>query len=193
MITPLNVAVLVGSLRKDAYSRKIAHVLIGLAPACLDCRIVEIADMPLYTEDLDSEPPASWSRFRNEIRGADAILIVTPEYNRSIPGGLKNAIDVGSRPPYHSVWDGLPTAVISISPYKMGGFGANHHLRQSLVFLNMPVMQQPEAYLPEVAGMLDERGNLVSPESREFLTRVISSFAVWAQTLAAARLRKPVT
>ena len=185
MVTPLNVAVLVGSLRKDAYSRKVAHVLMGLAPASLDCRIVELADLPLYTEDLDSAPPASWTRFRSEIQAADAVLIVTPEYNRSIPGGLKNAIDVGSRPPYHSVWDGLPTAVVSVSPYKLGGFGANHHIRQCLVFLNMPVMQQPEAYLPEVAGMLDERGALVSAESLEFLTKVMSSFAAWAQILAA--------
>ncbi|WP_428684937.1 NADPH-dependent FMN reductase [Reyranella sp.] len=190
MVTPLNVAVLVGSLRKDAYSRKIAHVLMGLAPASLDCRIVEMADLPLYTEDLDSSPPASWTRFRSEIQAADAVLIVTPEYNRSIPGGLKNAIDVGSRPPYHSVWDGLPTAVVSVSPYKLGGFGANHHIRQCLVFLNMPVMQQPEAYLPEVAGMLDERGALVSAESREFLTKVMSSFAAWAQTLAATTSSK---
>ena len=191
MVTPLNVAVLVGSLRKDAYSRKIAHVLMGLAPASLDCRIVELADLPLYTEDLDSAPPASWTRFRSEIQAADAVLIVTPEYNRSIPGGLKNAVDVGSRPPYHSVWDGLPTAVVSVSPYKLGGFGANHHIRQCLVFLNMPVMQQPEAYLPEVAGMLDDRGALVSAESREFLTKVISSFASWAQTLAATSSSRP--
>lgn len=190
MVTPLNVAVLVGSLRKDAYSRKIAHVLMGLAPASLDCRIVELADLPLYTEDLDSAPPASWTRFRSEIQAADAVLIVTPEYNRSIPGGLKNAVDVGSRPPYHSVWDGLPTAVVSVSPYKLGGFGANHHIRQCLVFLNMPVMQQPEAYLPEVAGMFDERGALISAESREFLTKVMSSFAVWAQTLAATTSSK---
>ncbi|WP_295137390.1 NAD(P)H-dependent oxidoreductase [uncultured Reyranella sp.] len=190
METPLNVAVLVGSLRKDAYSRKIAHALMELAPVTLDCRIVEIADLPLYTEDLDPTPPASWTRFRAEIQRADAILIVTPEYNRSVPGGLKNAIDVGSRPPYRSVWDGLPTAVVSVSPYKLGGFGANHHIRQSLVFLNMPVMQQPEAYLPEVAGMLDERGALVSAESREFLTKVISSYAAWAQTLAVTRVRK---
>lgn len=190
MTSPLNVAVLVGSLRKDAYSRKIAHVLMEMAPATIDCRIVEIADLPLYTEDLDSAPPAPWTRFRAEIQGADAVLIVTPEYNRSVPGGLKNAIDVGSRPPYHSVWDGLPTAVVSVSPYKLGGFGANHHVRQSLVFLNMPVMQQPEAYLPEVTGILNERGTLVSPESREFLIKVISSFAAWAQTLGAARPRK---
>ncbi len=103
MAIPLNVAVLVGSLRKDAYSRKIANVLMDLAPATLACRIVEIADLPLYTEDLDPVPPAPWTRFRVEIQSADAVLIVTPEYNRSVPGGLKNAIDVGSRPPYHSV------------------------------------------------------------------------------------------
>ena len=147
MENPIKVAVLVGSLRKESYSRKIAHALMGLAPANLDCRIVEIADLPLYNEDLDANPLDPWTRFRAEIRAADAVLIVTPEYNRSVPGGLKNAIDVGSRPYGHSVWDGLPTGIVSISPSRLGGFGANHHIRQSLVFLNMPVMQQPEAYI----------------------------------------------
>ncbi len=191
MDTTLTVAVLVGSLRRDSLSRKIARALIGFAPQNLECRIVEIADLPLYTEDLDETPPEAWTRFRDEIRGVDAVLMVTPEYNRSAPGGLKNAIDVGSRPPYHSVWDGLPTAIVSISPYKLGGFGANHHIRQSLVFLNMPVMQQPEAYLTEVGAMLDDHGNVTAPESREFLTMVISAFASWAATISAARARKP--
>ncbi|WP_305778805.1 NADPH-dependent FMN reductase [Neorhizobium sp. T7_12] len=115
----------------------------------------------------------------DEIRRSDAVLIATPEYNRSVPGGLKNAIDVGSRPPFQSVWDGLPTAVVSVSPYKLGGFGANHHMRQSLVFLNMPVMQQPEAYLPEVAVMFDDQNRIKSPETRDFLAKVIGSFANW--------------
>jgi chromate reductase len=187
METPLKVAVLVGSLRKASYTRKIARALIALAPANLDCRIVEIGDLPLYSEDLDPAPPAAWTRFRGEILESDAVLIVTPEYNRSVPGGLKNAIDVGSRPDYPSVWDGLPAAVVSVSPYKLGGFGANHHLRQSLVFLNMPVMQQPEAYIPEVANLLDEDGAVSSPEAREFLLRVISAFARWAELVAGAR------
>lgn len=173
------VAVLVGSLRTGSYTRKIARALIDLAPVGLNCNIVEFADLPLYTEDLDGFPPEAWTRFRNEIRHADAVLIVTPEYNRSVPGGLKNAIDVGSRPSFKSVWNGLPAAVVSASPSKVGGFGANHHIRQSLVFLNMPVMQQPEAYLPEVAAMFDDQDRLKSPEARDFLAKVMSSFADW--------------
>ncbi|WP_293675820.1 NADPH-dependent FMN reductase [uncultured Phenylobacterium sp.] len=180
MSDPLNVVVLVGSLRKASYTRRIARALIALAPPTLACRIVEIGDLPLYTEDLDATPPAAWTRFRDEIRAADAVLITTPEYNRSVPGALKNAIDVGSRPDYPSPWDGLPAAVVSVSPYKLGGFGANHHIRQSMVFLNMPVMQQPEAYIGEAAAMFDGSGEVLTPNGRAFLERVITGFADWA-------------
>jgi chromate reductase len=182
----LKVAVLVGSLRKGSYTRKVAKALIALVPDSLDCAFVEFGDLPLYSEDLDGDPPAAWTRFRNEIKACDAVLIATPEYNRSVPGGLKNAMDVGSRPPGQSVWNGLPTAVVSVSPYKMGGFGANHHLRQSLVFLNMPAMQQPEAYIGGAAEMLDEAGAIKSPETKAFLTKVITAFAHWAHTLLGA-------
>jgi chromate reductase, NAD(P)H dehydrogenase (quinone) len=184
--TPVKVAVLVGSLRKGSYSRKIAQALIGLAPPNLVCALVEIADLPLYTEDLEDFPPEPWTRFRIQIQGADAVLIVTPEYNRSVPGGLKNAIDVGSRPYAQSVWDGLPTGIVSTSPGKLGGFGANHHLRQSLAFLNMPVMQQPEAYVAEVATILDDQGKVTSPETKAFLSKVISAFAAWADQVRRA-------
>jgi len=180
MAKPLNVLVLVGSLRRDSHTRRIARALIALAPPSLACRIAEIGDLPLYTEDLDADPPAAWTRFREEIRAADAVLITTPEYNRSVPGALKNAIDVGSRPDYPSPWDGLPAAVVSVSPYKLGGFGANHHIRQSLVFLNMPVMQQPEAYIGDAAGMFDGQGETPTAEARGFLEHVIRSFAAWA-------------
>jgi chromate reductase, NAD(P)H dehydrogenase (quinone) len=183
MENPLNVAVLVGSLREASYTRKVARALLDLAPPLLACRIVEIGDLPLYTEDLDAKPPAAWTRFRAEIRAADAVLFTTPEYNRSVPGGLKNAIDVGSRPDYPSAWDGLPAAVVSVSPYKLGGFGANHHIRQSLVFLNMPVMQQPEAYIGDVASMFDGDDTVPLPEGRAFLERVIGSFAEWASLI----------
>jgi chromate reductase len=181
MKTPLKVVVLMGSLRAEAYSRKLARALIALAPDSLECQIAEIGDLPLYNEDLDETPPAAWTRFRSHIREADAILIVTPEYNRSVPGALKNAIDVGSRPDYPSPWNRLPAAVISASPYKLGGFGANHHIRQSLVFLNMPVMQQPEAYIPEVASLFDDDGNVTAPQARDFLISVMSAFAEWAK------------
>ncbi len=134
----IKVAVLVGSLRKASYTRMVAKSLIALAPKSLDCTIVEIGDLPLYNEDLDQAgPPPEWSRLREQIKSRDAILFLTPEYNRSIPGGLKNAIDVGSRPSGQSVFDGLPAGVVSVTPYKMGAFGANHALRQTFVFLNM--------------------------------------------------------
>lgn len=186
--SPLKVAVLVGSLRKASYSRKVASALIALAPDDLDCRIVEIGDLPLYTEDLDATPPAAWTRFRGDIAASDTVLIVTPEYNRSMPGALKNAIDVGSRPDYPSPWNGLPAGVVSASPYKLGGFGANHHVRQSLVFLNMPVMQQPEAYIPEVASLFDDNGQVATPQGRDFLLGVITAFAQWAELIHSGRL-----
>ena len=146
MTTPSRtVAVLVGSLRKDSVSRKLAKAFAALNPQ-LAFNIVEIDDLPHFDQDLESDPPAQWVRFRQEIAAADAVLFVTPEFNRSVPGALKNAIDVGSRPYGQSVWDGKPGAVISLSPGATGGFGANHHLRQSLVFLNTPLLSK-EAYV----------------------------------------------
>jgi NAD(P)H-dependent FMN reductase len=173
------VAIIVGSLRAASFSRKVALALVAHAPKTLNGRIVEIGDLPLYNEDLDDKPPASWSRFREEISAADAVLFVTPEYNRSIPGGLKNAVDVGSRPEGKSVFDGMPTAVVSVTPYKMGAFGANHALRQTFVFLNMPVMQQPEAYIGGVADLFDDSGRLTSNETGTFLDKFMNAFAQW--------------
>src|SRR5258706_11899977 len=148
------VAVVIGSLRKGSYSRMMGKALCGAAPTSLDCGIVEIGALPLYNTDVeDAGAPAEWKSFREAIRGADAVLFVTPEYNRSVPGALKNAIDVGSRPYGQSAWDRKPAAVVSLSPGALGGFGANHHLRQSLVFLNMPTLQQPEAYVGHAASL----------------------------------------
>src|ERR1700742_2965050 len=143
---PRKVAVLVGSLRKESFSRKVANALVPLAKPELELSLVEIGDLQLYNEDTEHHPPDTWKSFREKIKGSDAVLFVTPEYNRSVPGCLKNAIDVGSRPYGSSVWSRKPAAIVSTSPGAMGGFGANHHLRQSLVFLDMPVLQQPEAY-----------------------------------------------
>src|SRR5688572_5385449 len=165
--TPINVAVLVGSLRKASLNRKVAMALAKLAADRLALRIVEIGDLPLYNEELDNdEMPASWRRFRAEIKAADAVLFVTPEYNRSVPGCLKNAIDVGSRPYGKSAWSGKPGAVISVSPGAIGGFGANHHLRQSLVFLDVPAMAQPEAYIGNAGELFDAEGELKSEIGR---------------------------
>lgn len=175
-----DVAVLVGSLRKGSFSRAVADNLATLATDKVTLRSVEIGELPLYNPDLDEgTPPAAWAKFRNEVVGADAVLFVTPEYNRSIPGPLKNAIDVGSRPYGHSVWKGKPTAIVSVSPGLLGAFGANHHLRQPLVFLDMPVMQQPEAYVSKVGDLLDKDGKLANDDTKAFLTGFLAAFATW--------------
>lgn len=175
-----SVAVVVGSLRKDSYNRKVAHALSELAPSSLALKIVEIGDLPLYNEDVEATAPASWKRFRDEIRRSDAVLFVTPEYNRSVPGCLKNAIDVGSRPYGESAWSGKPTAVVSVSPGAIGGFGANHAVRQSLVFLDMPCMQMPEAYLGGAANLFEESGKL-NDKTRPFLQGFVDKFAAWVK------------
>src|SRR4051812_4623021 len=179
MIDKTLVSVLIGSLRKESFSRKVAQALIAEAPASLECRIVEINDLPMYNEDLDARPPEQWTRFREAIGASRAVLFVTPEYNRSIPGCLKNAIDVASRPSGKSVLDGLPAGVVSVTPYKLGAFGANHAIRQTFVFLNMPVMQQPEAYVSNAGELFDEKGQLKSNETRQFLEQFITSFEQW--------------
>jgi chromate reductase len=176
-----DVAVIVGSLRKQSYSRRLAHALAALAPDSLQLEIVEIRELSLYVQDLDEDPPQSWRTLRERIRRADGVLFVTPEYNRSVPGVLKNAIDVASRPYGESAWSGKPCAVISSSPGAMGGFGANHHLRQSLVFLDMPAMQQPEAYLAHVDKLLGENAEVRDEKTRDFLRNFVESFARWIE------------
>jgi len=137
------IAIIVGSLRKDSVNRKVAKALIALAPESLKLEIIEIGRLPLFNQDLEETPPVEWTAFRESVKGVDGVLFVTPEYNRSVPAALKNALDVGSRPYGASVWNGKPGAVVSASPGTLAGFGANHHLRQSLVFLNVPTMAQP--------------------------------------------------
>jgi len=179
MSTPKDVAVLVGSLRKGSFSRKMANAMRELAPPELKLEIVEIGQLPLYNQDEDSAPPATWTAFRERLRRADAFLFVTPEYNRSVPAALKNAIDVGSRPYGKSMWNGKPAAVVSVSPGAIGAFGANHHLRQSLVFLNVPAMQQPEAYIGGADKLFDAEGKFTNPGTREFITKYLQAFATW--------------
>jgi chromate reductase len=179
MASAKNVSVVVGSLRKGSFNRLAANALISLAPAQLQCAIVEIGQLPLYNQDLDGDPPQPWADFRETIRAGDAVLFVTPEYNRSVPGVLKNAIDVGSRPYGKSAWQGKPAAVMSVSPGAIGAFGSNHHLRQSLVFLDMPCMQQPEAYVGHANTLFDNDGKLSNQGTREFFRKFIDAFAVW--------------
>ncbi len=171
------VAILVGSLRQASITRKVALTLIELAPPGLDLAFVEVGDLPLYNEDLEATVPLAWARFREQMLGVDAVLFATPEYNRSVPGGLKNAIDVGSRPAGKSVFKGKPACVVSVSPGAMGGFGANHHVRQSLVFLDMPTLQQPEAYVGNAAALFDEAGKMINEGTRAFLGKILAAFA----------------
>src|SRR5580765_3745443 len=180
-----NVAVLVGSLRKDSYTRKMARALAQVAPEGLKLEIVEIGQLPHYNQDDEANPPAASAAFRQKIAAADAVLFVTPEYNRSVPGVLKNAIDVGSRPYGKSAWKGKPAAVMTVSPGAMGGFGANHHLRQSLVFLDMPAMPQPETYIGAAGDLFDDAGGLKKPETKPFLDKFLAAFAAWIERTAA--------
>lgn len=176
-----NVAVIVGSIRKDSVSRKLATAFAALNPN-LRFKVVEIDGLPHFDQDLEADPPAQWVRFRNEIAAADAVLFVTPEYNRSVPGVLKNAVDVGSRPYGSSVWNGKPGAVISVSPGGIGGFGANHHLRQSLVFLNVPLLSQ-EAYVGNAFALFDDKGELINDGTADFLKGYGAQFAAWIEKI----------
>jgi chromate reductase len=185
MTAPYDVGVFVGSLRKESFSRKMAKALIGIAPASLALEIVEIGQLPLYNQDDEASPPAASAAFKARVRKAQAVLFVTPEYNRSVPGVLKNAIDIASRPYGDSAWNGKPGGIVSVSPGVIGAFGANHHLRQSLVFLNVPAMPQPEAYIGGAAKMFDASGALIDDSAREFLRKYVDAFARWVERNAA--------
>lgn len=174
-----NVGVIIGSLRKDSINRKVANVLAEVAPSQLKLNFIDIGNLPLYNQDLDQAPPSQWLDFRDQIKQSDAILFVTPEHNRSMPAALKNALDIGSRPYGQSAWNGKPGAVISASPGAIGGFGANHHLRQSLVFLNIPSMQQPEAYLGAADKLFDETGKMTNEGTRKFLQGFMEGYHKW--------------
>ncbi len=175
------IAVLVGSLRKDSFSRKIARNIAELAPRGYAFEEIDIGKVGFYNQDYDGNEPAEWLELRSRIASADAVLFVTPEYNRSVPGVLKNAIDIGSRPYGHSVFNGKPAAVVSNSPGNIGGFGSHHHLRQTLAFLNMPTLQQPEMYLSSVGDWFDDNGKVKSDQTREFLAGFAKAFTGWIE------------
>lgn len=178
-MAPYSVTTLVGSLRRESFSRKVALSVQQISPPSMRFEITEIGDLPLYNEDLEHVPPESWRNFREKIRTSDALLFVTPEYNRSIPAVLKNAIDVGSRPLPQNTWSGMPAGVISVSPGAMGAFGAHHHLRQSMVGVNMRAMPQPEAYLGNIRSLLDEQDRIVNAGTITFLQDFLVHFADW--------------
>jgi chromate reductase len=180
------VAVLVGSLRKESFNRKMARALIAMAQPPLKLEIVEIGQLPLYNQDFDADPPPEVPAFKQRIQESDAVLFVTPEYNRSVPGVLKNALDVGSRPYGKSAWNGKPVAVVSVSPGAIGAFGANHALRQSFVFLNMPALQQPEAYVGGAVQLFNDKGELANESTRDFMFKFLQAFAAWIERNAPA-------
>ncbi len=179
------IAVIVGSIRKDSLNRKMAQTLIKMAHLPLQLEMVEIGDLPLYNQDLDDNgtPPAAWTKFREAVASCSGVIFITPEYNRSVPGVLKNAIDVGSRPWGKSVWGGKPTAIMSVSPSSVGGFGANQHLRQSLVTLDAPTMQQPEAYIGNAGDLFDGQGAITKKEVTEIVQKFLDTYAEWVKTI----------
>ena len=182
----LDIVVLVGSLRKDSLNRKTASALAELAPASIKLEQVAIGQLQMYNQDLDEAPPAEWTAFRERVKKADGVLFVTPEYNRSVPAALKNAIDIGSRPYGQSAWQGKPGGVVTVSPGAIGGFGANHHLRQMLVFLDVHPLQQPEAYLGNAGKWFGEDGKLQDESARKFLQTYINAYAAWVERLASS-------
>jgi chromate reductase, NAD(P)H dehydrogenase (quinone) len=177
----LDVVALVGSLRRESFTRRLTLALMMVAPPSLKLEIVPIGDLPFYNQDDEANPPAPWRTFRDRVRRCNGVLFATPEYNRSVPAVLKNAIDVGSRPYGQSVWDRKPAAVVSDSPGATGAFGANHHLRQSLVFLNMPTMQQPVAYIGGVDKLVDADGKFVNDSNKDYCTKFMAAFDEWIQ------------
>jgi chromate reductase len=184
MTQPRTVAVLVGSLRKDSVNRKTAEAVAALTPN-LKFNFIEIGDLPFFDQDLEANPPAQWVRLRQEIAAADAVLFVTPEYNRGVPAVLKNAIDVASRPYGQSKWSGKPGAVISVTMGAQGAMLANHQLRSSLVFLNVPTLQQPEAYISGALSLFDDQGKLINDSTAEFLRAYGAAFSAWIEKIIA--------
>ena len=175
------IAVIVGSLRKDSFNRKLADALARLAPEGIEFTQLEIGDLPLYNQDDDASPHPNVVRFKREIEQADGVLFVTPEYNRSVPGVLKNAIDHASRPYGQSAWAGKPAGVIGVSIGAIGTALAQQHLRNILAYLDMPTMGQPEAFIHAKDGLFDADGN-IGPDSKAFLQDWLDGFLAWVKT-----------
>lgn len=180
----LNIAVIVGSLRKESFNLKTAKALMAQAPEALSLKLLNIADLPMFNEDLEANPPKEWVTFKEQVAAADGILFLTPEYNRSVPAVLKNAIDVGSRPYGDNSWNGKAAGIVSVSIGNISGFGANHHLRQSLTFVNAPAMAQPEAYIGGATALFDDNGKLTNESTKDFLKNFIVAYEKWVHKIA---------
>ncbi len=175
------IAVFVGSLRKESFNLKTAKALQALAPENLELEIADISNVQMFNQDLEEQPPQEWLQLRDTIRSADGVLFLTPEYNRSVPAVLKNVIDVGSRPYGQNSWAGKPGGVLSVSISNLGGFGANHHLRQSLVFVDVPTLAQPEVYIGSAGSLFDDQGTLTNDSTKEFLKDFLRVYEAWVK------------
>lgn len=179
MATPYNVVVIVGSLRKESFSLKIANALTKLAPDTLKLNVVTLHDISFFNQDLEATPPADWLKFRETLQKSDGVLFVTPEYNRSIPGVLKNAIDIGSRPPGKSSFLGKPIGIIGSAPGQLGGVSAVKHLQNILPGISGPILGQPEIYLNGISDGFDDKGQLIKESLQKVLQQYIDAFAVF--------------
>jgi chromate reductase len=179
------IAVIVGSLRKDSINRKLANAIINLAPSEFSFKQLEIGDLPLYNQDDDANQAKSVKRFKEEIAAAQGLLFVTPEYNRSIPGVLKNAIDHASRPSGQNTWAGKPAGVLGASIGAIGTAVAQQHLRNVLAFLDVPTLGQPEVFIQVKDGFFDEAGNIANADTRKFLQGWMNRYVTWVKKHAA--------
>jgi chromate reductase len=174
---------IVGSLRKESHNRKLANALIRLGPPDFNFKELRIGDLPLYDQDDDRSQAPEVQRLKSELRAVDAVMFVTPEYNRSIPGVLKNALDHASRPYGQSAWAGKPAGVIGASPGVISTAVAQLHLRTILAYLDMPTLGQPEAYVHVKEGFFDESGNIANADTRKFLHTWMDKYAAWVKRL----------
>lgn len=181
----INIITLSGSLRKASYTTKLAHAFIKTAPAGVNIELIDISQLPLINEDLETNLPEPVGVLREQVRRADAVLLVTPEYNRSYSPVMKNALDWASRPSGQNCWDGKPAAVAGCTPFTLGAFGAQHHLRQVLTYLNMPTMQQPEFYLQHVSDKMNDQGEITDQSTSEHIENFWSAFVAWIRLINA--------
>lgn len=184
----INIFCLVGGIARNSLNRKLFKVVEEMAPKTVTIRTLEIQKFPFYSQDLENDPPDSITRFKDMIRDSDAVLFITPEYNRSFPGVLKNAIDWGSRPYGQNLWDKKPAGVLGATIGPIGTFGAQHHLRQVAAYLNMSVMGQPEFYF-NASASFDDRGRLINEKTREFVENYWTAFMSWIDRVGDKKVR----
>lgn len=180
---PKQIGYVVGSLRKESINRKLANAVIKLGPPDFNFKELRIGDLPLYNQDQDNAQAPEVQRFKSELRAVDAVIFFTPEYNRSVPGVLKNALDNASRPYGQSAWAGKPAGILGASIGSIGTAVSQLHLRTILAYLDMPTLGQPEAYLHVKEGFFDEAGNIANAETRKFLHGWMDKYAMWVKKL----------